>query len=593
MVDLDKNYTAALSEPVFERTMHVALLVIVALVVFLAGSGRTALTDPAEARHGLISKTMAERGRYLEPYVDDKPYFGAPPLYYWLTAVSFKLLAPGDFAARLVPAAGAALTLIAAYLIAASLFNHVVGMVAGICLLTMVATIGGGKLVQMDIYLSAFVAFAVWAFIKGYRSPEHSRWFLLMYASIGLGLLAYGLTAMLIPAALIVIFLLLQRRGDLITRMRLLYGATLIIVIAGPWFIHMIRLFPSQPGRADADHGFLHEFFVVNAAGQFGSGILSEPQRAVTYLAAVLIGLLPWTPAAGLAILRYVGPAFRRSQNDWSSQILIVWAAVVLIGSAVAGMEPVGSVFAALVPIAVLTARYLYDYRQSDFPKRRREHTFRWAYPMAMVATAVVVAALLVGAFAAVYVKFKINWSSPTGRLGLGLDNGFWASWGWLIAAVYRLAAAVILARLCLYLLRSRLLEVLAVSLAVVTVMMAIDVSYNELPRIADVLSCRRLVPEILKNSRPGDDVFVGPDRRASLAFYLADGQNRRRVRQVTDFVYQPLTGEKAIYLTTDESTYVRLRQRTEGHKYKYKHKIKILAEFGRNKLLLMHRTLN
>ena len=94
------------------------LLAVVALIIFLVGVGNLAFVDPDEGRYALISWNMVHSGQWLVPTLDQQPYLDKPPLFFWLTAISFKLLGPSEFAARIVPAAGAALTIVVCYLLA-------------------------------------------------------------------------------------------------------------------------------------------------------------------------------------------------------------------------------------------------------------------------------------------------------------------------------------------------------------------------------------------------------------------------------------------------------------------------------------------
>ncbi|HTM72428.1 MAG TPA: glycosyltransferase family 39 protein, partial [Pseudolabrys sp.] len=54
--------------------------------------GLVPLMDTTEARYGEIARKMAELNDWVTPWFDyGVPYWGKPPLAFWLTATSFKV----------------------------------------------------------------------------------------------------------------------------------------------------------------------------------------------------------------------------------------------------------------------------------------------------------------------------------------------------------------------------------------------------------------------------------------------------------------------------------------------------------------------
>ena len=59
------------------------------------------LMDTTEARYGEISRLMAELNDWVTPWFTyDVPFWGKPPLAFWMSALSFKLFGINEFAAR-------------------------------------------------------------------------------------------------------------------------------------------------------------------------------------------------------------------------------------------------------------------------------------------------------------------------------------------------------------------------------------------------------------------------------------------------------------------------------------------------------------
>ena len=72
------------------------------LLVRLAAMALIPLMDTTEARYGEIARKMAALNDWITPWHDHgQPFWGKPPLSFWLTALSFKLLGVHEFSARL------------------------------------------------------------------------------------------------------------------------------------------------------------------------------------------------------------------------------------------------------------------------------------------------------------------------------------------------------------------------------------------------------------------------------------------------------------------------------------------------------------
>ena len=77
-------------------------LLAITVIVRLATLGAYPLPDPSESRYAEMARKMLETGNWLVPQFDyGTPFWGKPPLSFWLTAVSMKVFGVNEFAARL------------------------------------------------------------------------------------------------------------------------------------------------------------------------------------------------------------------------------------------------------------------------------------------------------------------------------------------------------------------------------------------------------------------------------------------------------------------------------------------------------------
>ena len=94
------------------------------LVLFGYRLGVPGLMDPDEGRYAEIAREILLLRDWLIPHLNLFPYLEKPPLVYWLTAASFKVLGQSELAARLPSAAAALGGVLLAYGLARTLWGR-------------------------------------------------------------------------------------------------------------------------------------------------------------------------------------------------------------------------------------------------------------------------------------------------------------------------------------------------------------------------------------------------------------------------------------------------------------------------------------
>src|SRR5438105_14919613 len=77
-----------------------ALLTLACATLFYLPLGMRALWDSDEGRYAEIAREMLELKDGVTPHLNYVLYFEKPPLLYWLTALTMRVLGPSPFAAR-------------------------------------------------------------------------------------------------------------------------------------------------------------------------------------------------------------------------------------------------------------------------------------------------------------------------------------------------------------------------------------------------------------------------------------------------------------------------------------------------------------
>src|SRR5438876_8632478 len=130
-------------------------------LVWFGTLGVRPLAHPDEGRYSEISREMVVTGDWVTPRLDGLKYFEKPPLQYWLTAAAFVAFGVGEWGARLPPALGTILGLLAIGYAGARIASPSVGAYAALAFGGMLWPIGIGHIVTLDALLTTWLAAAL------------------------------------------------------------------------------------------------------------------------------------------------------------------------------------------------------------------------------------------------------------------------------------------------------------------------------------------------------------------------------------------------------------------------------------------------
>ncbi|NJD32391.1 MAG: glycosyltransferase family 39 protein [Gammaproteobacteria bacterium] len=168
-----------------------ALLFAACLALYLLGSSQQSVFDRDEARFSLAAKEMSERGDWLLPSNFGEPRYNKPILSYWLALASTRVLGMNESALRLPSALCGALAVLFTMVVAQRMGGRRVARIAGVVLATALYVVIEARSFTADASLLAATTLSFLAWQRLRAGPEHRhRWQLLLWTSIGLGLLA-------------------------------------------------------------------------------------------------------------------------------------------------------------------------------------------------------------------------------------------------------------------------------------------------------------------------------------------------------------------------------------------------------------------
>ncbi len=167
------------------------------------------LLDPDEGLYANVAREMLVRGDWVIPHFNGFPYLEKPPLYFWLTALLFRLTGFVEWATRAWSAAAALGTIVLAWLMGRRLYGRRGGLAAGIALATNAGYALYVRKASTDFLFVFCLTLALYGFLVDAERPERgSRRFFLLYLGVGLGVLTKGLIGLVLPALIVGISLL-------------------------------------------------------------------------------------------------------------------------------------------------------------------------------------------------------------------------------------------------------------------------------------------------------------------------------------------------------------------------------------------------
>lgn len=336
------------------------------LVLVLFQLGAAPLFDVDEGAFSEATREMLQSGDWWHTTLNGEDRFDKPILVYWLQAASVALLGLNEFALRLPSALCAWGWALAVWGFALPRLGERVANSAALMLATSLGVLAMGRAATADALLNLLLVLAVfdaWRWLD-----TSSRWALRRaFAWMGLGLLAKGPVAVLIPVAAAGVWLIAAWDGRLALR-RIGQGVAdplawaLLVGIAAPWYAYALH----RHGQT-----FVDGFFVRHNLARYGSAMEQHGGSWAYYLVVLPLLLMPWAPL--------LAPLLRRVRVYWQEPLgrfLLGWGGFVLVFFSLSGTKLPHYVLYGATPVVLLMAVEL----------ERSGPRMRWALALACVA---------------------------------------------------------------------------------------------------------------------------------------------------------------------------------------------------------------
>lgn len=294
------------------------ILLVVALLALLPGNGRIPLVDRDEPRFAEATHEMMLRGEWIVPYFNDGYRFDKPVLIYWMMRPFYALFGVNEWTARMPSVLCAAALALALAAIGRRWFNARIGFAAGFGILTCFQMLIHGRSAVADLPMVLAVLLTQFALFELLQNPSTLRlpssvFRLLLYVALGLGFLAKGPVAWIVPALTLIAYRLLARRPLPWKRLAPAWGLPLMLLIVGAWGIPaLLKTGGAFWAVGMKSHVWDRGFETFQGHGGF----------FVYYLLTAFISLFPW--------IAFFGFAWQAVRTNWNQKqaFLVAWVAV-------------------------------------------------------------------------------------------------------------------------------------------------------------------------------------------------------------------------------------------------------------------------
>ena len=136
------------------------------------GLGHSALIDWDESIYAAVSKEILENGDWLTLRWNREIWFEKPPLYFWLTALTYSILGITEFAARFWSAVLGVVGVVAVYFFGKEMFGRLDGFSSAMILASTVHWVLQSRNGTLDVPTATFMILTLYFFWKARTAPR-------------------------------------------------------------------------------------------------------------------------------------------------------------------------------------------------------------------------------------------------------------------------------------------------------------------------------------------------------------------------------------------------------------------------------------
>jgi 4-amino-4-deoxy-L-arabinose transferase-like glycosyltransferase len=285
------------------------------------------------AVYATVSRTILRSSDWVvlhyEHCIEYIDFWQHPPLFFWMTAISFKLFGISEFTARFVSALLGIFTILLVYLIGYRVSNsYKIGFLSGLVLLTTQPFLDLSRKCQLDVPFAFFITLSVLFFILAIQ--KNGKYYIFLGISTGLAILTKGLPAVSIIGIVFLFFVFKKDFKFFISAKPFIFLSFIALTLC-IWLIPLIYTGEFK--------NFLNAYFVgqiwdkfVGADSANGINLFGKIYGFFWYIFTIAKLYWPWFPFLLLSF--YFG--FKKLKDRKIILIFILWMLIMLFGFSLA-----------------------------------------------------------------------------------------------------------------------------------------------------------------------------------------------------------------------------------------------------------------
>jgi 4-amino-4-deoxy-L-arabinose transferase-like glycosyltransferase len=355
------------------RAAHHVILILVSAAMTLPNLGVPSLWDVDEGANAEAAREMFESGNYVVPHFNFQLRDAKPALLYWCQAAAYRVFGVNEFAARFPSAVGGLIAVLLVYELARRMFDATTGFLAGIATSTTFLVCAIARFANPDAILLACTCLTFLVFFAGFTplkpaQPPRRFWFVPFGIACGLGMLAKGPIAVVLPCLTIAVFLVWQRQLLALWDRRILLGAGAFMLVALPWYAIV---------TIETRGAFAKGFFLTNNVNRFVAPMEDHGGGLWYHPVVLLAGFAPWS-AFLLPALWYAARGCRKPlhadryltdfeiRRPEATRLLVCWVVVYLMFFSVSATKLPNYTLPLYPALAILTADFLARWQRRE-----------------------------------------------------------------------------------------------------------------------------------------------------------------------------------------------------------------------------------
>ncbi|HVY54077.1 MAG TPA: glycosyltransferase family 39 protein [Gammaproteobacteria bacterium] len=287
----------------------------------------------SEPRYALIAKIMNQTNDWITPYIDwGTPFWGKPPLSFWLQAISIKVAGPNEFIIRFPSLLASLLALFSIFILTKQIKNIQAARYACLVFMSSVLVFTVSGAVLTDPFLLAGTTLCMTSFYM-YAANKNKLWEYSFAIGLAIGLLAKGpLTFPLVLGPIFLWAFTKRHRSPSVNFWFWLRTILIALTITLPWYVAAeIR----TPGFINyfiiGEH--LQRFLVSGWHGDLYGKAHQYPIGSI--ITWWLVACFPWSLVTLILIIKrlYKHLLWRSLKDFWqnNTSYLFIWAIFPLI----------------------------------------------------------------------------------------------------------------------------------------------------------------------------------------------------------------------------------------------------------------------